>query len=96
MTLLHRIISEGEIERWRALSTFQGFYQRDRHGRGGFFLETMDLANNRQEEGFNDKWLNMVFGSVEWFLEFDKSVVKHLMSQSCDHSMVLLASEPQQ
>lgn len=53
-------------------------------------------ANNRHGEGFIEERLDMFFGSVEWLLEFDKSVAKHILSQSSDHSMVLLDSDTQQ
>lgn len=52
-------------------------------------------ANNRQGEGFIEERLDMFFGSESWLLDFDKSMVQHILTQSSDHSMVLLDTEPQ-
>lgn len=51
-------------------------------------------ANNRQGEGFVEERLYMFFGSAEWLSDFDKSEVQHILTQSSDHSMILLNTEP--
>lgn len=51
-------------------------------------------ANNRQGEGFIEKRLDMFFGSADWILSTDQVVVQHILTQSSDHSMVILDSKP--
>lgn len=53
-------------------------------------------ANNRHVEGFIEERLDMFFGSVKWFLDFDKIEVKHILLQSSNHSMLLLDIVPLQ
>lgn len=50
-------------------------------------------ANNRQGEGFIEEMLDMFFGSADWFLDFEKSKVSHILLQSSDHSMIMLDTE---
>lgn len=51
-------------------------------------------ANNRCEEGFFEKRLDMFFGLVKWLVNFGKSEVLHLLTQASDHSMILLNNQP--
>lgn len=38
----------------------------------------------------------MFFGSEAWLLDFDKSIVQHILTQYSDLSMVLLETDQQQ
>lgn len=45
---------------------------------------------NRKGEGFIEERLDMFFGSAEWMVDFDKTVVQHILNQVSDHSMLML------
>lgn len=53
-------------------------------------------ANNRMEEGFIEERLDMFFGSKDWMLDFEKAEVKHILTQSSNHFMLLLDTNPHQ
>lgn len=42
------------------------------------------------EEGFMEERLDMFFGSADWMLDFEKAEVKHILTQSSYHFMLLL------
>lgn len=53
-------------------------------------------TSNRQVEGFIEERLDMVFGSADWHVDFDKTEVQYILNQPSDHSMLVLVTNPQQ
>lgn len=57
--------------------------------------EPFTWANNKEGEGFIQERLDRFFGSANWMLQWNTSVMTNILTQSSDHSMILLDSKPQ-
>lgn len=79
-----------------SFNPFRDFIREMEMGEMNFSGRRWTWANNRVGEGFIEERLDMFFGSAKWFLDFDKAVVKHILTQSSDHSIVILDTENQQ
>lgn len=75
---------------------FRDFIREMEMGEMNFSGRRWTWANNRVGEGFIEERLDMFFGYAKWLLDFDKAVVKHILTQSSDHSIVILDTENQQ
>lgn len=73
-----------------SFTPFREFIREMDMGEVSFCGRRWTWANNRSGEGFIEERLDMFFGSPEWLLMFDLAVVQHIMTQSSDHSVILL------
>lgn len=63
---------------------------RDIESRG----EEYTWLNNGEGKGFIQERLDRFFGSAKWMLYHDNAIVRHILRQESDHSLILLDSSP--
>lgn len=56
--------------------------------------DTFTWANNTEQEGFIQEWLDRFCGSAEWMIQNEKAEVKHVLRKTSDHALILLDSNP--
>lgn len=84
----------GKMRQESSFRDFREFIVGMGMGEKKFQGDTFTWANNREGEGFIQERLDRMFGSADWMVQQNLAVVRHILRQASDHSMLLLDTHP--